>query len=175
MKRYIDALRGKDGKNFYDLIAEEAAGRKQRSRDAQINALANELNQNLKDKNPVAEKKVVDHRYQTDHEMHGSNFRSYEELMNDLKGFNDEQRAKAARGYVRDTDETPRFSARTGYQNINDFIAQNPKQATLLGVGAASLGTGTAMTAGAQQLMAVQQNLQNSMKNEVKREAPLNS
>ena len=44
MKRYIDALRGKDGKNFYDLIADEAAKRKQRSRDAQIDALANELN-----------------------------------------------------------------------------------------------------------------------------------
>lgn len=175
MKRYIDALRGRDGQNFYDLIAKEAAGRKQRSRDAQIDTLANELNQNLKDKNPVAEKKVVDHRYQTDHEMHGSNFRSYEELMNDLKGFNDEQRAKAARGYVRDTDETPSFSARTGYQNINNFIATNPKQATNLGVVSAAFGSGAAMTAGAQQLIAVQKNLQNSMTNEVKREAPLNS
>ena len=175
MKRYIDALRGKDGQNFYDLIAKEAAGRKQRSRDAQIDALANELSQNLKDKNPVAEKKVADQRLKMDQEMYGSNFRSYDDVIEDLRGFNDKERTRAARGYVRDTDETPSFSARTGYQNINDFIAQNPKQATLLGVGAASLGTGTAMTAGAQQLMAVQQNLQNSMKNEVKREAPLNS
>ena len=175
MKRYIDALRGKDGQNFYDLIAKEAAGRKQRSRDAQIDALANELSQNLKDKNPVAEKKVADQRLEMDQEMYGSNFRSYDDVVEDLRGFTDEQRTKAARSYVRDTGETPRVSARTGYQNINNFIAQNPKQATLLGVGAASLGTGTAMTAGAQQLMAVQENLQNSMKNEVKREAPLNS
>ena len=153
MKRYIDALRGKDGQNFYDLIAKEAAGRKQRSRDAQIDALANELSQNLKDKNPVAEKKVADQRLKMDQEMYGSNFRSYDDVIEDLRGFNDKERTRAARGYVRDTDETPSFSARTGYQNIN----------------------GTAMTAGAQQLMAVQENLQNSMKNEVKREAPLNS
>ena len=107
--------------------------------------------------------------------MYGSNFRSYDDVIEDLRGFNDKERTRAERGYVRDTDETPSFSARTGYQNINDFIAKNPKQATNLGVVSAAFGSGAAMTAGAQQLMAVQQNLQNSMKNEVKREAPLNS
>jgi ERCC4-type nuclease len=128
-------------KDFYDLIAQQARIRRDKSRAAQVNTIAQEMEQNLKDKNPAAQQQMKD--YDT------------------------------VREYAKDT--TPNISGRTAYQALNNYIAENPATATVAGVGAASLGTGAVMTAGAQQLMAVQENLQNSMKNEVKREAPLNS